>query len=1332
MARGQALRSLANFFDAATDSWRIPWKGKDGLLEVGLDANVGYRQRTIRNASESDVTVSVARDRTTDGERLTRNSAARARKPIVELDHDSATFDADVTNLVARLNEVAAAKGNQPIVINAAGNGLSTLRANQDVADLYAMRLFQAVLNHPERNFQVAQLRSGGQTGYDIAFIKAALANDIPAKIHAARGRDTGNFLLRRRNNRDAELTIEEYLDELEVNGESIQKLVEKMRAGVQQAVAAEVPALPAPAFRSAMNYKDGDYGLSMRPEFAGKSTMDLIISGDRTGTSRRLDLLRNVSKGTVVEFQDTLGRTVLARATSNPRKLELPSDPEELRKASEAWSKLEGWAPENYERLARQNYGQYTYEVIAIDGKPVAAPPKPIVRIDLDEPTVAEVEAQRRLLEARPATIDRRTGQVDDALKGAIADEQSRLLGLSSTEARRIEVEKGEQKAALRDVERARRGAIERMRRGKPGGEGMELVTLDDLLRNAPELFDTRPTFDMDLQMDRAFQITSRERMADIIQPFSHGRSPASKMPAVDKYQTAGIREFLVNAFGSKGMDFEDIPPSVRRAMNDLGPEEFLKTLMNSKMIDDSVKAAIPVSRYYTSVLMADSYFPVAPVSIRARGAVLGAEGIEESVDIVRQQRVFDSSKLEGATSAEIKWLEDDGASTVNILLDAISGRWISERERTSLLKLAGARRTNLNRLRKEQASSKTEEIEQFLDYLFDAARSSDSVYSPVPAVVSRRPEATRFQTPGSAQPRIQMALRGRDGNMIEVDFQWDSIAQRVMPGKITASTKVTKDGKTVTRSRDIDIDELEELFDIDMSYKSLLGDTSKLNPYHKFQLGFRRRDGEPIDNLLSRQLSSRGLRFDDGESVLDKFVLDTLGYRGGDETRTVNQILLEAMATRTVEKRAGKEIVTWVPKKKPELFHAQTGRPAKDYQRQFSELVESALEIDDDFDMYRFEPHGFAAEENYDNLLRLAERIGRRQLSSEFDVNFWGQELTTAHVLTRIMQKQRLRNARPTRRFRANKVEEIEPERKVFVSRDDMPADGPLTDDEIWYAYRVGEIKDLPAEAVQEKMGIVRTTWDEESFLADQQIIRHHAHRIIHRQPRGRQFREPKPKTESQRAGRILPKTDEEKALLRAKMSDEYGFEVLMAGDDVVDIMRKPGSSRHFGNPYHIDDKANIIQRVHANTKFEYYLLNGQRVEQYSPGLDKMVVYDHASWMRRNIWRLRDKKLMSIDEGRYSHGDVLLQYAESTDMGILIDRYGDNPARLSAKVEEALLAHGRATRRDFESYISRFERQHQDQLTTLPTDVTYRVQVDDLFIERVNPRTGIELGPG
>jgi hypothetical protein len=282
-------------------------------------------------------------------------------------------------------------------------------------------------------------------------------------------------------------------------------------------------------------------------------------------------------------------------------------------------------------------------------------------------------------------------------------------------------------------------------------------------------------------------------------------------------------------------------------------------------------------------------------------------------------------------------------------------------------------------------------------------------------------------------------------------------------------------------------------------------------------------------------------------------------------------------------------------------------------------------------------------------------------------------------------------------------------------------------MTDDEIWYAYRVGEVREMPREQIESVTGIRRTFLDEDDFLDEQQIYRPFRHLIVQRSPQGRQFREPKPKTESQRAGRILPRTEEEKALRRAKLTDEYGFEVLMHGDDVVDIMRKPGSNRNFGNPYHIDDAANIVQRVHANTKFEYYLLNGSRIEAYSPGLDKMVVYDHASYMRRNIWRLRGKKLSCICGSRYCHGEVLLQYANSDDVGRLIERYGDNPTLLSQKVEEALINHGRATRRDFESYLSRYERQYLDQLTTLPTEVTYRVQADDLFIERINPRSGI-----
>ena len=1182
MVRRQALRSLANFFDATTDTWRIPWKGKQDFIEVGVDATGGYRQRTIRNATDSDITLSVARDPNSAGERLTRASVQQAGKPHVELKHLSDTFDADVAATVARLNQAAEAKGG-PIVINTAGNGLSTLRANQDVADTYAMRLMDAVLKSPDRRFEVAQVRSGGQTGYDIAFIKAALANDIPVKIHAARGRG-GGFLVRRRNNRDAELSLEEYLDELEVNGESIQKLIDKMRTGVQEAVA-----------------------------------------------------------------------------------------------------------------------------------------PQTLRRIDLDEPTIADVDEQRRLLAARGRD------QPKDALEAAITEEQARTLNLSETQRRQIDAEKGEIKSATRDVERLRRGAIERVRKGKGGGQGMEYVTLDDLARHAPELLDNRPTFDMDLQMDREFLEGAREMYSELIAGFRHDSLPASEMPTSLRFSLDGIQDIIRNAFVS----------STKRSKQDLklleeytgledlshyGPAElrmFIERLWRSPDIDQAVKDSLRVTDYYSSVLKADNAFPVVQVTTRASGPRLAAEGVQEGVEVTRMQRVVDLSKFDGATPEEIAWLETDGSRMLSVLLQVISGNFYGGPEKQAMLRVARRYRDNLRRKRGQTSwSDASEAIDDYFGYFEAKANNAKSMYKTLPQDVSSRPVATRFQEITTATPRIERTLRGADGKPIQVSFQWDEVNSQIINSNIFVN------GQLVKGNRGLEI--LENLFEIDASYTSLIGDTKKLNPYHRFELAYRKPTGAATDNLLGRRLSSNGIKFNDGESLLDKFVLDTLGYRADPRKRTVQEIILEAMADLKVEKKGGREIRTWIPKKNQNLNHFVTGKPASAYAREYRQLVEQAMDPS----------LGGVHADNYENLVRLSEILGRRQLSSSWDVNFWGNELTPAHALTRIMHRQGLRNPRPTRRIKANKVEEVEPEVKVFRSREDMPPEGPMTDDEIWYAYRPGEVREMPRETIENVTGIRRTLLDEDDFLTEQQIYRPFMNRIVTRQPQGRQPRPPKPldedgfpitRTPAQKAGRILPRTDEEKALLRAKMTDEYGFEVLMFGDEVVDIMRKPGSNRHFGNPYHIDDAANIVQRVHANTKFEYYLLNGSRIEAYSPGLDKIMVYDHASYMRRNLWRLRGKKLSCVCGSRYCHGEVLLQYAESPDIGRLIDRFGDNPALLSQHVEDALLRHGRATRTDFESYLSRYERQFADQLTTLPTEVNYRVQADDLFIERIMPRSGI-----
>jgi len=1160
MVRG--LRSLANFFDAASDSWRIPWKGKPDFLDVQISPSTGYRQRTIRNATDSDVTISVARDFDSAGERLTRNSVRQAGRPHVELRHASDTFDADVAATVAKLNEVAAAKGGQPIVINAAGNGLSTLRANQDVPDLYAMRLMRAVLQSPERSFEVAQLRSGGQTGYDIAFIKAALANDIPAKIYAARGRGQGGILVRRRNGRDAELSLEEYLDELQVDQVSIQSLVDKMTEGVEQAVAAQ-----------------------------------------------------------------------------------------------------------------------------------------PLRRINLDEPTVADVELQKRLLQARGRDKPK------DALEAAITEEQARILGLTETQRRQIDVEKGEQSSAIKDVERLRRGAIERMRRGRGGGEGSQYVSLEDVARYAPELLDDRPTFDMDVEIDRQFVESAKGLFRDVTRQFTHNTKPATEMPVVHRFTLDGVRDIIEEAFTTTLGGASDETLGILEQLDSYGPSELraiIDRVMRSDLIDDAIKAKFTVTDYYSSVAKMDSYFPVVPVTTRTGTTRLTATGLEQGTETVSMRRVLDPNKFEGASPEELQWLEESGARTASLFLHVISGRFHGKQEKALLLRAARRQLMELSRVRKQRASAKTEEIDEFFSYLNDKALNTSSMFSPLPAGTFARPTATRFQQTSTATPRITITLRGRQGEPVVVDFQWNEATSSVMPGNIKVNGEVIKKNA---------LDVLEDLFEVDASYNDLL--TGQGNPYHRFELAYRRPDGSGTENLLGRELSLRGIKFEDGESVLDKFILDVLGYRGNADGLSVNDIIIQSLATRKVEKRGGKEIVTWIPKKTQTLRHAVTGEPAKVYANQFAELIDSATQ------------QGVNAE----NLQRLSEVLGRRQLSSSWDVQLGSPELSVSYVLNRLLSARGLRSASPTRRIQGSRVEEVAPQRRVFARKEDMPQDGPMTDDEIWYAYRVGEVREMPAEMIESVIGIRRTSIDEEAFLMDQEIARPFRHMIVRRVPEGRQFRPRKEKTESQRAGRIVARTDEEKEILRAKLTDEYGLRALTSSYDEVDILRKPGSSRHFGNPYHIDDAANIIQRVHANTKFEYYLLNGSRVEEFSPGLGRMVVYDHASWMRRNLWRLRGKKLSCVCGSRYCHGEVLLQYAESTDIGRLIDRYGDDPARLSDMVERALLQHGRATRRDFESYISRFERQYQDQLTTLPTDVTYRVQADDLFIERINPRT--DIGP-
>jgi len=76
------------------------------------------------------------------------------------------------------------------IELNIAGNGLYTMRRalTQKQCDEFTIELLNKVVNHPNLKNKIKLIRSGGQTGFDEAGIKAGIKLNIPTLIYAPRG----------------------------------------------------------------------------------------------------------------------------------------------------------------------------------------------------------------------------------------------------------------------------------------------------------------------------------------------------------------------------------------------------------------------------------------------------------------------------------------------------------------------------------------------------------------------------------------------------------------------------------------------------------------------------------------------------------------------------------------------------------------------------------------------------------------------------------------------------------------------------------------------------------------------------------------------------------------------------------------------------------------------------------------------------------------------------------------------------------------------------------------------------------------------------------------
>ncbi len=152
-----------------------------------------YRERTIENVRQSDVTLVAAIDPDSAGEKLTRRAVQEAGKPMVQVDLNfGKTRRAELIaeELAQHLNAVP----RPYAVLNVAGNGIYTFEKNRAAAGRnqqglndwmeLLLKKVQTKLD-PEKTLLV---RSGGQTGVDEAGIVAANKLGLRTLVLAPKG----------------------------------------------------------------------------------------------------------------------------------------------------------------------------------------------------------------------------------------------------------------------------------------------------------------------------------------------------------------------------------------------------------------------------------------------------------------------------------------------------------------------------------------------------------------------------------------------------------------------------------------------------------------------------------------------------------------------------------------------------------------------------------------------------------------------------------------------------------------------------------------------------------------------------------------------------------------------------------------------------------------------------------------------------------------------------------------------------------------------------------------------------------------------------------------
>jgi hypothetical protein len=149
------------------------------MLTILAYTSSSYAPRTYANAAKGDVTIAIAVDYNTAGERLTHKAAG---DKYFKLDPSNTEIE-NARLLYTRLKKL----GKELPVINVAGNGIYTLGKygeTQDRINLYVLILLAKVHEH----WPIGEIVSGGQTGVDIAGGVAGYVLGIPTTMLLPKG----------------------------------------------------------------------------------------------------------------------------------------------------------------------------------------------------------------------------------------------------------------------------------------------------------------------------------------------------------------------------------------------------------------------------------------------------------------------------------------------------------------------------------------------------------------------------------------------------------------------------------------------------------------------------------------------------------------------------------------------------------------------------------------------------------------------------------------------------------------------------------------------------------------------------------------------------------------------------------------------------------------------------------------------------------------------------------------------------------------------------------------------------------------------------------------